>query len=102
MKRKIVADSSANLLTLDGIDFQSCPLVIRTNEREFVDDENLDVAEMADYLKSYKGKSGSACPGVGDYLAALIGDKFGLINKNDENIIKFKYNWSINPNSNFF
>ena len=53
MKRKIVADSSANLLTLDGIDFQSCPLVIRTNEREFVDDENLDVAEMADYLKSY-------------------------------------------------
>ena len=40
MKRKIVADSSANLLTLEGIDFQSCPLVIRTNEREFVDDED--------------------------------------------------------------
>lgn len=73
MKRKIVADSSANLLTLDGIDFQSAPLVIRTNDREFVDDENLDVEEMADYLKSYKGKSGSACPGVGDYLAAFEG-----------------------------
>ena len=73
MKRKIVADSSANLLTLDGIDFQSCPLVIRTNEREFVDDENLNVEEMADYLKTYKGKSGSAWPGVGDYLAAFEG-----------------------------
>ena len=73
MRRKIVADSSANLLTLDGIDFQSCPLVIRTNEREFVDDENLNVEEMADYLKTYKGKSGSACPGVGDYLAAFEG-----------------------------
>lgn len=73
MKRKIVADSSANLLTLDGVDFQSCPLVIRTNDREFVDDENLNVEEMADYLMSYKGKSGSACPGVGDYLAAFEG-----------------------------
>lgn len=73
MKRKIVADSSANLLTLDGIAFQSAPLVIRTNDREFVDDENLDVEEMADYLKTYKGKSGSACPGVGDYLAAFEG-----------------------------
>jgi len=53
MKRKIVADSSANLLTLEGIDFESTPLVIRTNDREFVDDENLDVEEMADYLKSF-------------------------------------------------
>lgn len=30
---------------------------------------------------------------TGDYLAALIGDKFGLINKNDESVIKFKYNY---------
>lgn len=71
MKRKIVADSSANLLTLDGVDFSSAPLVIRTDEREFVDDANLDVEEMVDYLKSYKGKSGTACPGVGDYLEAF-------------------------------
>ena len=49
MKVKIVADSSANLLSLDGVEFQSAPLVIRTNEREFVDDEKLDVEEMADY-----------------------------------------------------
>jgi len=73
MKRKIVADSSANLLTLDGVDFESAPLVIRTNDREFEDDANLDVEAMADYLMTYKGKSGSACPGVGDYLAAFEG-----------------------------
>ena len=73
MKVKIVADSSANLLSLDGVEFQSAPLVIRTNEREFVDDEKLDVEEMADYLKTYKGKSGTACPGVGDYLDAFEG-----------------------------
>lgn len=71
MKTKIVADSSANLLTLDGVAFSSAPLVIRTDEREFVDDANLDVEEMVDYLKSYKGKSGTACPGVGDYLEAF-------------------------------
>lgn len=73
MKIKIVADSSANLLTLDGVDFQSAPLVIRTSEREFVDDATLDVADMAEYLQTYKGKSGTACPGVGDYLEAFEG-----------------------------
>ena len=73
MKRKIVADSSANLLALDGVDFESAPLVVRTNDREFVDNADLDVKEMADYLMTYKGKSGSACPGVGDYLAAFEG-----------------------------
>lgn len=68
MKVKIVADSSANLYTLDGVDFSSAPLTIRTSEREFVDDSSLDIAEMVDYLAKYKGKSGSACPGVGDWL----------------------------------
>jgi DegV family protein with EDD domain len=71
MKVKIVADSSANLYTLDGVDFSSAPLTIRTSEKEFVDDSSLDIAEMVDYLAKYKGKSGSACPGVGDYLDAF-------------------------------
>ena len=69
MKIKIVADSSANMYTLDGgVEFASAPLTIRTAEREFVDNESLDVREMVDYLAKYKGKSGSACPGVGDWL----------------------------------
>ncbi|MGN1267136.1 MAG: DegV family protein, partial [Dorea sp.] len=73
MKIKIVADSSANLLELEGVDFQSAPLVIRTSEKQFVDDSTLDVEAMADYLIAYKGKSGTACPGVGDYLEAFEG-----------------------------
>ena len=68
MKIKIVADSSANMHTLEGVDFASAPLTIRTADREFVDDASLDVLEMVDYLSKYKGKSGSACPGVGDWL----------------------------------
>lgn len=73
MKIKIVADSSANLLTLDGVDYQSAPLVISTEEREFRDDASLDVEEMADYLKAHKGRSRSACPGVGEWLDAFEG-----------------------------
>ena len=73
MKIKIVADSSANMLSLDGVDFESAPLKISTAERNFVDDANLDVKEMADYMMAYKGKSGSACPGVGDWLDAFEG-----------------------------
>lgn len=74
MKIKIVADSSANMYTLDGgVDFASAPLTIRTAEREFVDNTDLDILEMVDYLSKYKGKSGSACPGVGDWLE-VFGD----------------------------
>lgn len=73
MKIKIVADSSANMLALDGVDFESAPLKISTAERNFTDDASLDVEEMANYMMAYKGKSGSACPGVGDYLDAFEG-----------------------------
>lgn len=73
MSVKIVADSSANMYTLEGVDFESAPLTIRTNEREFVDNASLDILEMVDYLSKYKGKSGSACPGVGDWLE-VFGD----------------------------
>jgi DegV family protein with EDD domain len=68
MSVKIVADSSANLYTLEGVDFACAPLTIRTDEREFVDNASLDIEEMVNYLAKYKGKSGSACPGVGDWL----------------------------------
>ena len=73
MKIKIVADSSANMHTLDGVDFASAPLTIRATDKEFVDNESLDVLEMVNYLSKYKGKSGSACPGVGDWLE-VFGD----------------------------
>ncbi len=73
MKIKIVTDSASNLMEMSGVDFQSAPLTISTDEREFVDNDQLDVEDMADYLMKYKGKSRSACPGVGDYLNAFEG-----------------------------
>ncbi|MBQ3095862.1 MAG: DegV family protein [Clostridia bacterium] len=68
---KIVADSSADMLTLDGISFTSVPLKIITAEREYVDDADLDVEGMIKNLDAYKGKSSTACPSPADWLAAF-------------------------------
>lgn len=72
MKRKIVSDSGVNIRKLEGpIDYATVPLKIRTDDREFVDDSTLDVQEMVTYLAGYKGKSGTACPSVADYVDAF-------------------------------
>lgn len=52
---RIVADSSCDLLTLDGADFISVPLSIRTDAEEFYDDTNLDVDAMVSTLRDTKG-----------------------------------------------
>ena len=62
---RIVADSSCDLLTLDGADFVSVPLSIRTDAEEFYDDANLDVDAMVSMLRDTKGRSYSACPRLG-------------------------------------
>lgn len=69
--RKIVADSSADTLSLEGVDFASVPLTIVTDAKEYVDDAILDVTAMTADLLRYNGKSSTACPGVGDWLTAF-------------------------------
>ena len=71
MKIKIVADSSASMITAADGSFVSVPLTLRTDEREFVDNADLDIKEMTDYLASYNGKSGSACPSSQDWVDAF-------------------------------
>ncbi len=73
MKIKIVTDSAANMYSMEGIDFESVPLKIITNEKEYVDTIALNVERMVDELSVYKGRSSTACPGVGDWLAAFEG-----------------------------
>ncbi|MBQ8720268.1 MAG: DegV family protein [Clostridia bacterium] len=68
---KIVTDSSADILTLDGASFASAPLKIITADREFVDDESLDVREMVDYLATYKGRSTTSCPNPDEWIRAF-------------------------------
>ena len=71
MSYKIAADSSANMRAFDGVAFANVPLKIITREKEYVDDEHLDVAQMVADLKAYKGTSGSSCPNAHDWLSAF-------------------------------
>ena len=71
-----MSDSSSDLLVLNDVAFATVPLKISTSEKEFIDNDLLDVAEMLNYLESYRGKSGSACPGVGEWLEAFADAEF--------------------------
>ena len=68
---KIVADSSANLMGLKTVPFDVAPLKIITAEREFVDNRELDLEEMINFFKSYKGRSQTSCPNPEDWLTAF-------------------------------
>ncbi len=76
MKFKIVSDSSANIFSFPGVDHASVPLKINTAMAEYVDDENLDVAKMVKEIQETKGKSGTSCPNVHDWLQAFEGADF--------------------------
>ena len=73
MKFKIVSDSSSNIFQFPGVSFASVALKINTAGAEYVDDENLDVAKMVRELQENKGKSGTSCPNVHDWLQAFEG-----------------------------
>ena len=73
MNIKIVADSSANVSAELMPEVYSVPLKISTAEQDFVDDHELDVSAMLDHLKSFKGKSSTACPSVAEWLDCFEG-----------------------------
>lgn len=71
MSIKIVSDSAANVLTLPGAEYTSVPLKIITAQAEYVDDSMLDVRRMVDEIRATKGKSGTSCPNIHDWLQAF-------------------------------
>lgn len=73
MRYKLVADSSANVFSMAGVDYASVPMKIITTQAEYVDDTALDVAAMVDEIKVTKGKSGTSCPNMQDWLDAFEG-----------------------------
>ncbi|MBQ8407368.1 MAG: DegV family protein [Clostridia bacterium] len=68
---KIVADTSCDLFALEHTAFAYAPMKIITAEKEFVDNEALDVNGMVDFMDQYKGKSKSSCPNTSDWLEAF-------------------------------
>lgn len=73
MKRKIVADSSCDMWELNGVDFAVAPITISTDNKHYVDNQELDVHLMSEDLAKYKGVSHTACPSVGAWLDCYEG-----------------------------
>ena len=72
MRYIIVSDSSSNIFTIPGAEYKTVPMKVIA-EKEYLDVPGLDVASMVADLKKYKGKSGSSCPNVQDWLDAFEG-----------------------------
>ena len=75
MAFRIVADSSANVLSMPGVNYTTVPMKI-VAAKEYIDDQNLDLAGMVQDLQQHKGKSGSSCPNVGEWLDAFGEDEY--------------------------
>lgn len=71
MNRKIVADSSVNLYTSALPNFTAVPLKVITSEKEYIDDERLNIDVMQSEMETYKGKSSTACPAVSEWMDAF-------------------------------
>ena len=72
MRYIIVSDSSSNIFTVSGAEYRTVPMKVIA-EKEYVDAPGLDVAGMVADLKKFKGKSGSSCPNVQEWLDAFEG-----------------------------
>ena len=71
MHYKIVCDSSSNIFTIPGVPYTTVPMKVVAGEKEYVDNAQLDLHGMVTDLKSHKGKSGSSCPNVQEWLDAF-------------------------------
>lgn len=71
MKIQLVTDSSANLISMSHGNFSSAPLKVIVGADEFTDNENIDLPCMMQTLKQHKGKTGTACPSVEDWMKAF-------------------------------
>ena len=67
MRYIIVSDSSSNVFRITGAEYKTVPMKIIA-EKEYVDTAALDVAGMVADLQKFKGKSGSSCPNVQEWM----------------------------------
>lgn len=73
MNYKIVADSAANVFSLDEIAFANVPLKIICGDKEYIDTPELDLPGMISDLKTTKLKSSTSCPNVYDWMQSFEG-----------------------------
>lgn len=70
MTYKIVSDSSSNIFSITGTDYATVPMKVIA-AKEYIDTPHLDLQGMVEDLKAHKGKSGSSCPNMGEWLEAF-------------------------------
>lgn len=82
MKYQILVDSASDLnnnyINDEEIGFKVIPLTILSGDREFVDDENLNVDEMLSCMHSSK-KTTTACPSPQSFLDELDNAEYSFI-----------------------
>lgn len=66
MKWNIIGDSSCDLFELEkdieSVTYKSVPFYITIEDKEFTDDDNLNIEEMVSFMKESKKASSTACP----------------------------------------
>lgn len=75
MNKKIITDSSANLLVdnCSGTPHINVPLTIQVGDQAFKDDGSIDKIEFLTALKNTKVKTTTSCPNVHEWLEAFKG-----------------------------
>ena len=75
MKWGIIVDSGSDLLEsfldLNETGFESAPLKIITDNKEFIDDTSIDIDELLTAMKK-SAKSSSACPNTAEFHEAMV------------------------------
>ena len=71
MSFKIVSDSSSNILDWSNKEYCTVPLKILLGEDEYVDNKELDVANMVAAMSRSKAKCSTSCPNVFEWLEAF-------------------------------
>lgn len=69
MKYKIVVDSSSDLtndyIKDESIGFEVVPLTIQVDEKDYIDNKDLNIEEMLETMHASKTKAKSSCPSCG-------------------------------------
>ena len=72
-KWNIVSDSCCDLMNMEteenNIAFSTVPFILQVGEKEFIDDENLNTAELIEAVANCKEAAKSACPSPETWLA---------------------------------
>lgn len=71
MRYRIVCDSSSNVFAIPGVHYTTVPMKVVAGAKEYIDGPQLNLQGMVEDLKNHKGKSGSSCPNVQEWLDAF-------------------------------